>query len=233
MVKSVLKWFVTYWRHEKRWIAVLFGLTTVGIALRSLYPYVFKYVIDSLTDNLDFSRVRTWILLILGLGIMREITQWLLPSTRYVLNLKFGRAIKLDHFSAILHKNHRFFSRFRSGDLITRLTDDVDGDLKLSWFSASGVMRPVEASLTLLFSIILMATLHWKLTLLAILPLPFIVWIMTKTEHLQAKAYRERQVAVTPSMYWKASLLEFVSLSGMQPKPPNAASFTILWPSAN
>ena len=197
MLKTVLKWFSQYWRREIRWMILLFALTTVGIALRSLYPYVFKYVIDSLTDNLDFSRVRTWILLILGLGVAREITQWLLPSTRYFLNLKFGRAIKLDHFDGILRKNHRFFSRFRSGDLITRLTDDVDGDLKLSWFSASGVMRPVEASLTLLFSIILMATLHWKLTLLAILPLPLIVWIMTKTEHWQAQAYRERQKATS------------------------------------
>jgi len=197
MLRSVLKWFTTYWRPQRRWMLLLFALTTVGIALRSLYPYVFKYVIDSLTDNQDFSRVRTWILVILGLGIVREFTQWLLPSTRYLMNLRLGRAIKLDHFDSILQKNHRFFSRFRSGDLITRLTDDIDGDLKLSWFSASGVMRPVEAFLTLLFSIILMATLHWQLTLLAVLPLPFIVWIMTKTEHWQARAYSERQKATS------------------------------------
>lgn len=178
----------------------LFLLTTVGIALRSLYPYVFKYVIDSLTDGVDFTRVRTWIFIILGLGITREITQWLLPSTRYFLNLKFGQAIRLDHFDSILRKNHRFFNRFRSGDLITRLTDDIDGDLKLSWFSASGVMRPVEATLTLLFSILLMATLHWQLTLLAILPLPLIVWIMTKTEHWQARVYGERQKATSDTV---------------------------------
>lgn len=197
MLKSVLKWFAPYWRQQRRWIVLLFALTTVGIALRSLYPYVFKYVIDALTDDLDFSRVRTWILVIFGLGIAREISQWLLPSTRYLMNLRFGQAIKLDHFDSVLHKNHHFFNRFRSGDLITRLTDDIDGDLKLSWFSASGVMRPVEASLTLLFSIVLMASLHWKLTLLAILPLPFIVWIMTKTEHWQERVYSERQKATS------------------------------------
>ena len=200
MLKSVLKWFVPYWRQERRWMVALFALTTVGIALRSLYPYVFKYVIDSLTVNVDFTRVRTWILVILGLGIVREITQWLLPSTRYFLNLKFGQAIKLDHFDGILRKNHRFFNRFRSGDLITRLTDDIDGDLKLAWFSASGVMRPVEATLTLLFSILLMATLHWQLTLLAIIPLPFIVWIMTKTEHWQERVYSERQKATSDTV---------------------------------
>ncbi|MCF7796753.1 MAG: ABC transporter ATP-binding protein/permease [Lentisphaeria bacterium] len=200
MLRVVLKWFVGYWRRQWRGMLALFLLTTVGIALRSLYPYVFKYVIDSLTEGVDFTRVRTWILVILGLGIAREITQWLLPSTRYFLNLKFGQAIRLDHFDSILRKNHRFFNRFRSGDLITRLTDDIDGDLKLSWFSASGVMRPVEATLTLLFSIILMATLHWQLTLLAILPLPLIVWIMTKTEHWQARAYSERQKATSDTV---------------------------------
>ena len=94
MLRSVLKWFATYWRPQRRWMLLLFALTTVGIALRSLYPYVFKYVIDSLTDNLDFSRVRTWILIILGLGIAREITQWLLPSTRLSRVLVIGKGVE-------------------------------------------------------------------------------------------------------------------------------------------
>ena len=58
-------------------------------------------------------------------------------------------------------------------------------------------MRPVEAGFTLLFSIGVMMTLHWKLTLLAVSPLPLIVWAMSKTEHLQHEAYKKRQQTIS------------------------------------
>ena len=40
-------------------------------------------------------------------------------------------------------------------------------------------------------------TLHWKLTLLAVSPLPLIVWAMSKTEHLQHEAYKRRQETIS------------------------------------
>ena len=58
-------------------------------------------------------------------------------------------------------------------------------------------MRPIEASFTLLFSIGVMMTLHWKLTLLAVSPLPLIVWAMSKTEHKQHTAYKRRQETIS------------------------------------
>lgn len=192
-MRHVLKWFMPFWKNRARGMGILLFITTLAIAAKTLYPFIFKFVIDSLAGDIDFDNILNWIWIILGVGIIREITQWLLPATRYLMNMTVGMDIRLRYFDEILKKDHTFFSRHRTGDLTTRLTDDIDADLKISWYAASGILRPIEAFLTLGFSIALMLSLNWKLTLIAIAPLPVIIWIIAKTEHIQQKAYSLRQ----------------------------------------
>jgi ABC-type multidrug transport system fused ATPase/permease subunit len=189
----VLNWFKRYWRHRWKGMLTVLMVTILGIAVKTLYPYIFKYIVDELAQDIDLTSVRNWILIILTVGILREITQWLLPAFRFMMNLRIAKDIRAEHFQAILKKRPPFFRKYRTGDLITRLTDDIDGDMKLSWYSASGIMRPIEASLTLSFSIILMLTLSWKLTLIAMSPLPIVIWLIARTESIQERAYSQRQ----------------------------------------
>lgn len=195
--RHVLGWFSPYWR--KRWKGMLgvVGITALSIALSTAYPVIFKYVIDALVAGEATKDVRVFVWMILIVGVARTFTRWVLPSSRYVMNLLIGKDIKIFHFDNLLKKDPAFFDKFRSGDLITRFSDDIDGDVKLAWFSSSGVMRPIEAIFTLLFSIAVMMTLHWKLTLMAIAPLPLVIWAMSKTEHLQHAAYKRRQETIS------------------------------------
>lgn len=195
--KHVLGWFAPYWRKRWKGVSVVMIITVLSIALSTAYPIIFKYVIDSLSAGHETGDVQFYVWIILLVGFARTITRWILPSSRYVMNLLLGLDIKIFHFENLLRKDPAFFNEYRSGDLITRFSDDIDGDVKLSWFGNSGIMRPIEASFTLLFSIAVMMTLHWKLTLLAVSPLPLIVWAMSKTEHKQHKAYKRRQETIS------------------------------------
>ena len=195
--RHVLGWFLPYWRKRSRGVMIVMFITIFSIALSAAYPVIFKYVIDSLIEGKATTDVRFYVWLILIVGLARTLTRWILPSSRYIMNLLLGMDIKLFHFDNLLKKDPAFFNNYRSGDLITRFSDDIDGDMKLNWFANSGIMRPIEAGFTLLFSIGVMMTLHWKLTLLAVSPLPLIVWAMSKTEHLQHKAYTHRQTTIS------------------------------------
>jgi len=195
--KHVLGWFAPYWRNRWKGISVVMLVTVVSIGLSTAYPIIFKYVIDALTEEKPVADVKFFVWLIFLIGLARTLTRWILPASRYMMNLILGLDIKLFHFGNLLRKDPAFYNSFRSGDLITRFSDDIDGDVKLAWFGNSGIMRPIEAGFTLLFSIVVMMTLHWKLTLLAVSPLPLIVWAMSKTEHLQHKAYTRRQETIS------------------------------------
>ncbi len=195
--KHVLGWFAPYWRKRWKGITWVMLVTVISIALSTAYPIIFKFVIDSLSEGNSTTDVQFYVWIILLVGLARTLTRWILPSSRYVMNLILGMDIKLFHFENLLRKDPAFFNEYRSGDIITRFSDDIDGDVKLAWFGNSGIMRPIEAGFTLLFSIGVMMTLHWKLTLLAVSPLPLIVWAMSKTEHMQHEAYKKRQQTIS------------------------------------
>jgi ATP-binding cassette subfamily B protein len=199
-MRHVLTWFYPFWKKRAKGMIILLLITILAIAAKTLYPFIFKFVIDSLAGDIDFNNIINWIWIILGVGIVRELTQWLLPATRYLMNMTIGMDIRLRYFDEILKKDYTFFSKHRTGDLTTRLTDDIDAELKISWYAASGILRPVEAFLTLGFSIALMLSINWKLTLIAIAPLPLIIWIIAKTEHIQQKAYSLRQLRTSETV---------------------------------
>ncbi|MFA7331528.1 MAG: ABC transporter ATP-binding protein [Candidatus Delongbacteria bacterium] len=192
-LRKVLRWFAPYWRKQRRGMGLVLLLTALGVAASTTYPLIFKFVLDELVQQGDPLSARQWVLALLGAGLLQQILQWLLPVSRAAQNLENAMEIRLGLFRRILRKTAAFFSRFRSGDLVTRLTDDIDVEDKLAWYSCSGVFRPIEAILRLVFSLIVMMSLDWRLTLFSVAPLPLVVWLMTRTEHLQEKHYGERQ----------------------------------------
>jgi len=192
-LRAVFKWFMPLWKAHRSWMLLVFFLTTIAVAVSTMYPLMFKFIIDRIVHDGDPIGSRKWVLALLGAGAIQQVVQWLLPVSRARQNLELAHDIRLNTFVRVLKKTAPFFSRFRSGDLVTRLTDDVDNEDKLSWYGCSGVFRPIEAILRLFLAIGVMWALDWRLTLMAVAPLPIVVWLMTKTEHLQEKYYSERQ----------------------------------------
>ncbi|MCA9782852.1 MAG: ABC transporter ATP-binding protein [Candidatus Cloacimonetes bacterium] len=193
VLRRVLRWLAPLWRLQRKQLLLVLGLTVLAVAIRTLYPLIFKFVLDALVDPGNALSARGWVLALLGAGVLQQTIQWLLPVSRAKANLDLGMAIRMRTLHTVLRKKPAFYTRYRSGDLVTRLTDDVDTEDKLSWYSCSGVMRPVEASLVLIFSLVVMLTLNWKLTLFATLPLPIVVWALSRTEKIQERHYSERQ----------------------------------------
>lgn len=197
---TMFQWFGVIWKQHWRGMSVILLMTAVAIAAKTAYPVIFKFIVDALTDPVDLQSARTWIYVILGVGIIRTLMGWLLPATRFLMNLTMAMTIRMRLFRRMMQKEHRFFSHFRTGDLITRMTDDIDGELKINWFSCSGIMRPIEAGMTLIFSVTVMMMMNWQLALMAVTPLPVIVWVMSLTGRMQDSAYAARQNATSATV---------------------------------
>ncbi|MDP6418243.1 MAG: ABC transporter ATP-binding protein [Candidatus Krumholzibacteria bacterium] len=200
MIRFVLSWLLPYWKQVRGLMAGLFALTTLGILTRTLYPVIFKFIIDALTEDFNIEVARNWVLALLGLGLLRELTQAVLPSTRAWLNFTNSLNVRMKHAATILRKPQGFYMKYPAGDLVTRLTDDIDQFEKIGWYSGSGIFRPIEAILTLVFSLSIMFALDWRLSLASALPLPIIVRLLAKTEGMQQKRYAERQKATSETV---------------------------------
>jgi ATP-binding cassette subfamily B protein len=76
-----------------------------------------------------------------------------------------------DLFRNLVALDANFYSRFRTGDIMARATNDLNA---VRMMLGPGVMYSVETSITLLLAVVIMMTVDWQLTLLALLPAPLV-----------------------------------------------------------
>lgn len=174
---SVLKdlgWF--FKRERKRYTIGVIFLILCGVL--ELFPAkILGNAIDGIASNMmTMSSLTVHVLLIIGLLI-------LIYSITYVwMRQLFGgsnlveRLLRTRFMNHLLGMTPPFFERNRTGDLMARATNDLRSVAQTAGF---GMLTLTDSTVYLLTILVAMTTtISWKLTLAAIIPLPFIALSM-------------------------------------------------------
>ncbi|HNX75359.1 MAG TPA: ABC transporter ATP-binding protein [Candidatus Rifleibacterium sp.] len=200
-----INWIWNEYRPHWRMVLFLLFLTFLSTIIAVLFPMVLKHIIDTLVTGLKSFQAGTTtmeaarsernrlllMLLAMGLG---PVFSGIYPYFRARMNVTFEMYFREKFFAEILSKGHRFFLKFRTGDLVTRLTEDIRTNPPgLSWLCCSGIFRAVNSASIIFFCVISMTLLHWKLALVACLPLPIMLFIFIKLETSFGETFKEAQ----------------------------------------
>ena len=113
---------------------------------------------------------------------------------KYILGTanRLGRILRYRLFEHFTHMSPSFYQTYRTGDLMAHATNDINAVVGVA---GGGVMSAVDASITALVTVLTMFfVLDWRLTLIAILPLPFMAWgtsLIGRKNHESFKAAQE------------------------------------------
>lgn len=201
---SKIKWFWKYYRDYKYVLAVLILLTPVQAAFQVSIPRLIEFMVDyvksgKVSDNevavwlnnygrtLGLSTEATFMLALIWIGFAASMLYTFVQSHRAWMNIKLEWLFRQKAFNGITDKGPDFFNKFRTGDLVTRMTDDVAE--KLSWFACSGIFRFYEAVIMVSFALAMMVSINPKLTLLSAGPLPILILIFFKSSSHLDKRY--------------------------------------------
>ncbi|MEO0116151.1 MAG: ABC transporter ATP-binding protein [candidate division WOR-3 bacterium] len=191
-----MKLVIDFWKKNKLWLGFLILLTILATTANLSFPYLLKMIVDGIQKNFSRERILQYVALLFLLGLGRSFLTTLLPFLRGRTNEKFGWLCRTEVFSAILKKGHKFLNQFPPGDVMERLDHDLND---LSWFSCSGIFRPIEGLLTLTIALIILIKINPLLTLLSLLPLASAALFWSKFGNLVHRTYqrwRERISAV-------------------------------------
>lgn len=199
-----LAWIWRIWRERSGLIALLFALTLLSSAVAVAYPYLSKLLIDLIQDLVQSrapvadaaARIRGLALLVLAVGAVGFVAN-LFPGVRGAVNSVFDYIIRRNYFGEVLRKDYRFFATFRSGDVVTRLTDDIYDFPKLSWFLCSGIFRAVESISKVGFCLTAMLLLDWRLTLISLIPLPVMILVFVVAQDRIYDSFKANQEAIS------------------------------------
>ncbi len=198
-----IRWIARIW-SEKRWLIVaLFFLTLLSSAVAVTYPYLAKRLLDMIQKLLEnpgtadpMLEVNRLLMVFVAVGLGGLVAS-LFPGLRGMTNTIFEHAIRTKYFKKVLEKNYAFFSKFSSGDIVTRLTDDIYDFPKLSWFLCSGIFRAVESISKVTFCLTAMVLLDWKLTLFSLIPLPLMIALFYITQDRIYDTFQKNQEAIS------------------------------------
>jgi len=174
---SVLKnlgWF--FGREKRRYLIGVTFLILVGI-VELAPPRLLGNAIDEIvTGSITWGSLTKYILLILGvLAFIYMITYVWMHKLFGGSNL-VERLLRTRFMNHLLRMTPPFFERSRTGDLMARATNDLRA---VSTTVGFGMLTLTDSTAYLTTILVAMGTLiSWKLTLAAILPLPFIALAM-------------------------------------------------------
>ena len=185
-----LSWF---FKLEKwPYITGILALSLVSL-LNLLPPRVIGEVIDQIASkdltNLELA-YQLFLLVLSALAMYALRFVW----RKYILGTanRLGRILRYRLFEHFTRMSPSFYQTYRTGDLMAHATNDINAVVGVA---GGGVMSAVDASITALVTILTMFfVLDWRLTLIAILPLPFMAWgtsLIGRKNHESFKAAQE------------------------------------------
>lgn len=188
---SKLSWF-----FKDRWKSYVSAiLALMGVAfLQLIPPRIIGIVIDEIaTSILTTDSLIRW----LGILLLTAIGQYIL---RYIWRVNiWGNAARLErivrnrlyrHFTQM---DSEFYQKYRTGDLMAHATNDLRS---LRMVAGAGILTMADSlSVSIVTITTMFLVVDWRLTLLAIIPLPFLALASRHLGQMLHHRFREAQAA--------------------------------------
>ncbi len=186
--RTTLRRVGAFARPHRRRIAWFVAVSVVTALLAVATPVLAGNVVDVIVSDGDEALVVRLAVLI-ALIAVAEAALGLLGRW---LSAKLGEGLILDLRTAVFDHVQRmpvaFFTRTRTGALVSRLNNDVIGAQRAFSNTLSGVVGNV---VTLVLTLTVMLTLSWQITLLSLVLLPVFVIPARRTGTRMARLQRE------------------------------------------
>ncbi len=154
-------------------------LLLAAVSLDMLYPRITKVIIDDIiiggrTDLLKFSLAAFAVICVVraALGYSKELSF-------DIASMKTTASIRAGLFRHIQSLSYSFFDRTNTGELMSRIKEDVENIWYVICF---GFMLLLENILYFTVASVILFILNWKLALICVTIMPFIALIAVKLE---------------------------------------------------
>jgi ATP-binding cassette, subfamily B, bacterial len=204
-VKRVARFFAPY--RKRVVVSIIAILITAALGL--INPILLKLIIDDAIPDRDLDTLYLYV----GLMVILPIVSGLIGVGQSYLNTVIGQRVMSDLrdrlYSHLQRMPLRFFTETRTGEIQSRLSNDVGGIQRVVTETATSIVSNVAISIS---TIIAMWILDWRLALLSLGMLPFFAALTYKV----GKARRDVTSSTQRSIADMTSILqETLSVSGV------------------
>ena len=150
-------------------VGLLFVVTTTAIQL--LPPWVLKYAVDDLTVGVTVAKLVRYAMAVLGLACVGAVFRFLMRRVIIGASRDIEYDIRNAFFARLQQMPLGYYQARRTGDLMSRATNDLNA---VRMMIGPAVMYSANTILVFVVAILMMLSIDVRLTLIALVPLPFV-----------------------------------------------------------
>ena len=199
---------ISYFRPHRWQVAAVVALIVASSLISMASPFLLRIVID---DALPHQDVRLLLLTVGGM-LLVTIATALIGVQQTWISTRVGQAVmhrlRTDVFTHLQRQAMSFFTRTRSGEIQSRITQDVAGMQSIVTSTAVSIASNLTTAVA---TAVAMVALSWRLSLFSLLVLPPAIWTTRKVAlaRREITARRQRRLADL-----QAQVSEELSVSG-------------------
>ncbi len=167
------------WRRLLSYLRPFIGIILIGLlasfcnsALSLVFPRVIGEVVDSVLNVGSTARLDQITLLLIGVFFFRSVTTFVETLSLQYVGERIVYNLRLQLYAHLQTLSLKFFSQRRTGELMSRLSNDVNG---IQGALTTSLNIGVQQSLIFLGAITVMIVLNWRLTLFILALIPILI----------------------------------------------------------
>ncbi|MBC5630314.1 ABC transporter ATP-binding protein [Clostridium sp. NSJ-6] len=187
------------WRlfgKEKRFFILIFLLIAADTLILLLVPYLIGKAVDVISvgvNNVDFTIVKRIIYILISVYVIDSSINLMQGLSMAGISQRIVKNIRKGFFDKLQKLPTSYFDANLNGDIMSRLTNDIDN---ISTTISSSISTLMSSSISIIGSLIMMILLSPILTIAGLITAPLVL-ILSKTIAKRTKIYfREQQVAL-------------------------------------
>ncbi|WP_436520263.1 ABC transporter ATP-binding protein [Actinoplanes sp. HUAS TT8] len=195
--------------HRKQ-LTLVVAIIVVASVLGMASPFLLREIIDVALPQSDL-RLLSW--LVAGMIVVAAITSVLGVLQTWIsttVGQRVMHRLRVDVFTHLQRQSVGFFTKTRTGEVQSRITNDIGGMQSVVTSTATSIAANLT---TVVATIVAMVALTWQLTLISLLVLPPAILLTRRVARMRQKitAARQRELAEL-----NVIIEEGLSISGIQ-----------------
>jgi len=191
---EVLKQLSIYYRERRYYLilSILCLAATTGLGL--VYPLLLRKLIDDVIRQHQYNLVVGIALTALSVVIIKAFMQFLHGFFGGRLGNYLAYRLRNACYEKLQFLSFRYYDRAKTGDLMSRLTGDLEA---IRNFVGFGFAQLLNLVLMVTFGMAVMMSIHWQLTLITLITIPFLAGVALKFEAKIHPAFQEMRQALS------------------------------------
>lgn len=198
-MKTLLR-IMIYVRPNAKWVILAITIMIMATIFDLVAPWILGQIFDEGISKRNMSVVIGLTLALAGIQALKSIGMFVQGYSQELVGQNVVFKLRKELYEHLQRLSFSYFDRAQTGQLMSRMTGDIEA---VKNFVGFGAMNLFTGMLTFLGTTIFMMTMQWKVTVISLITIPFILFVLFRFNHRVGPAWsniREQMGRLTTTL---------------------------------